>query len=51
MDNYEYISGVVTLVRVVICVQALKYSEKKESSVSVLENGKWVDKEPILGRE
>lgn len=51
MDNYEYIGGVVTLVRVVVCVQAFPHSEKKDCSVSVLENGKWVDKEPILGCE
>lgn len=51
MDNYEYIGGVVTLVRVVVCVQSFPHSEKKDCSVSVLENGKWVDKEPILGCE
>lgn len=51
MDNYEYIGGVVTLVRVVVCVQAFPHSEKRDCSVSVLENGKWVDKEPILGCE
>lgn len=51
MDNYEYIGGVVTLVRKVVCVQAFPYSEKKDCTVSVLENGKWIDKEPILGCE
>jgi len=51
MDNYEYIGGVVTLVRVVVCVQAFQYSEKTDCFVSELENGKWVDKEPILGCE
>jgi hypothetical protein len=51
MDNYEYIGGVATLVRVVVCVQSFPHSEKKDCTVSVLENGKWVDKEPILGAE
>jgi hypothetical protein len=51
MVNYEFIDGIITMVRQMLCVQASPNSEKKNCYVSVLENGKWVDKEPILGPE
>lgn len=51
MVNYEYIGGAITMVRVIVCVHAFMHSEKIDCSVSELENGKWVDKSPILGCE
>lgn len=51
MDNFEYIEGKITLVRQMQCVQAYHFSEKTDCFIRVLENGKWVDKEPILGAE
>jgi hypothetical protein len=51
MDNFEYIEGKITLVRQMQCVQAYHFSEKTDCFIRVLENGKWVDKEPILGDE
>lgn len=51
MDNYEYIDGVATLVRVSVCVQAFRHSEKTDCFIRALENGKWVEKAPILGCE
>lgn len=50
-ENYEYVHGVIALVRVMVCVQAFRYSEKMDCTVRALENGVWVDKEPILGAE
>jgi len=51
MDNFEYIEGKITLVRQMQCVQAYHFSEKIDCFIRVLENGKWLDKEPILGAE
>jgi hypothetical protein len=51
MNVYEYIDGVVTLVQKRLCVQSSPNSEKINCFVSVLENGKWIDKAPILGPE
>lgn len=51
MDSFEYIDGTITLVRQMQCVQAYHFSEKIDCFIRVLENGKWVDKEPILGCE
>jgi hypothetical protein len=48
---YEYIDKVLTLVQQRLCVQAFPNSEKSDCFIRVLENGKWVDKEPILGAE
>lgn len=48
---YENIDREVTLVQQKLCVQAFPNSEKSDCFISVLENGKWVDKEPILGAE
>lgn len=48
---YEYIERSVTLVQQRVCVQAFPNSEKIYCFISVLENGTWVYKEPILGAE
>jgi len=51
INIYEYINRVVTLVQQRLCVKAFPNSEKTDCFIRVLENGKWVDKEPILGAE
>jgi hypothetical protein len=48
---YEYIDRIVTLVQQRLCVKAFPNSEKTDCFIRVLENGKWEDKEPILGAE
>lgn len=50
-DHYTYIDGAVTLVSKRLCVQTSPNSEKANCFISVLENGRWIDKEPILGPE
>ena len=51
INVYEYRDRKITLVQQRRCVQAFAHSEKINCFVSVLENGKWVDKKPILGAE
>jgi hypothetical protein len=51
INVYEYIDSVVTLVQQRLCVKAFPNSEKTDCFIRVFENGKWVDKQPILGAE
>ncbi len=50
-DVYEYRDSVLTCVQQRQCVQASPNSEKTTCYIRVLEDGKWIDKEPILGAE
>lgn len=51
INIYEYIDRAVTLVQQRLCVKAFPNSEKTDCFIRELENGKWVDKQPILGAE